>query len=152
MTVTVRRATTADVPALAELRWRQLTEERGYGGTDGEAYGELLLGWLDRNSDTHLAFLAELDARVVGMAWLMVAERVPSPAARNRRFGDVQSVVVAPELRNSGIGAALLDAVLVEARRLELEHVTVHSSGRAIPFYERAGFEHDRAWLRWRPE
>jgi GNAT superfamily N-acetyltransferase len=152
MTVTVRKATTADASALADLRWRQLTEERGYDGTDREAYRELLLTWLDKHSVTHLAFLAELDERVVGMAWLMVAERVPHPMARSRRFGDVQSVVVAPELRNSGIGAALLDALLAEARGLELEHVTVHSSERAIPFYRRAGFDDGRAWLRWRPE
>ena len=152
MKVSLRKATTADAPALAALRWRQLTDERGYTGTDFEAYRDLLSAWLDAHRATHLAFLAELAERVVGMAWLMVAERVPSPAARNRRFGDVQSVVVAPELRNSGIGAALLDEVLAEARRLELEHVTVHSTERAVRFYQRAGFGHDDAWLRWVPE
>jgi hypothetical protein len=42
----------------------------------------------------------------------------------------VQSVYVVPELRDGGIGAALQEAVLAEAGRLELEHVTVHSSRR----------------------
>ncbi|MFU8854341.1 GNAT family N-acetyltransferase [Micromonospora sp. SL1-18] len=50
------------------------------------------------------------------------------------------------------LGAALLEAVLAEARRLELEHVTVHSSDRAVPFYERLGFQHDRRLLYWKPE
>jgi hypothetical protein len=32
-----------------------------------------------------------------------------------------------------------------------LEHVTVHSNGRAVPFYQRNGFQHDQRWLRWVP-
>jgi GNAT superfamily N-acetyltransferase len=81
-----------------------------------------------------------------------VAVGGPAAARRHRRFGDVQSVYVIPELRNSGAGAALLDAVLTEARRLNLEHVTVHSSDRAVRFYQRAGFQHDECWLRWIPD
>ncbi|MDO3703769.1 GNAT family N-acetyltransferase [Micromonospora sp. C28SCA-DRY-2] len=70
----------------------------------------------------------------------------------HRRSGDVQSVYVVPELRDAGIGAILLEAVLAEAAKLELEQVTVHSTERAIPFYQRVGFQHDQRWLRWQPE
>jgi GNAT superfamily N-acetyltransferase len=150
--VFVRRATTADAATLAGLRWRRLSEERGYSGTDRAAFLAAFANWLAAHESTHLPFVAEVDGQVVGMAWLMVAERVPTPAAHTRRNGDVQSVFVAPELRNGGVGAALLDEVLAEARRLDLEHVTVHSSERAVPLYERVGFEHDRTWLRWLPE
>ena len=97
---------------------------------------------------THLPFLAEVDGDAAGMAWLMVADRVPASAGQRRRFGDVQSMYVVPELRDRSIGAALLEAVLAEARGLALEHVTVHSSDRAVPLYERAGFRHGRSWLR----
>lgn len=83
------------------------------------------------------------------MAWLMVADRPPVPGRPARRSGDVQSVYVVPELRDGGIGAALLDAVLRRAVELDLEHVTVHSTERAVPFYQRAGFRHDPRWLRW---
>jgi GNAT superfamily N-acetyltransferase len=152
MQVTVRKATAADAAALAGLRWRWPADERGYAGTDRAAFLELFSAWVIEHLSTHLPFLAEVDDRVVGMAWLMVADRVPSPARRHRRTGDVQSVYVVPELRDSGVGAALLDAVLAEACRLELEHVTVHSSDRAVPFYQRVGFWHGQHWLRWRPE
>ena len=54
---------------------------------------------------------------------------------------------VRPDRGDSGTGAALMAAVLAEARRLGLEHVTVHSSPRAVRFYERAGFGHDPQWL-----
>ncbi|MFF5178122.1 hypothetical protein ACFY2Q_08870 [Micromonospora sp. NPDC000316] len=41
----------------------------------------------------------------------MIADRVPTPARRLRRSGDVQSVYVVPELRDSRIGATLLEAL-----------------------------------------
>lgn len=54
------------------------------------------------------------------MAWLMFTERVPGPAQQRRRFGDVQSVYVVPEVRGRGIGAALVQALLIEAGTLKL--------------------------------
>jgi len=101
---------------------------------------------------THVPFVAEVDGTVVGMAWLMLADRVPAPTRRHRRTGDVQAVYVAPEHRDSGVGAVLVGALLAEARELGLEHVTVHSSERAVQFYKRQGFASDPQWLWWRPE
>lgn len=49
----------------------------------------------------------------------------------------MQSVFVVPELRDRRVGALLMSAVLNEAHRLELEHLTVHSSTRAGALYER---------------
>jgi ribosomal protein S18 acetylase RimI-like enzyme len=65
----------------------------------------------------------------------------------DRRTGDLQSVYVLPELRNSGVGTALLDAVLADAGARELGHLTVHSAEQAIPYYRRAGFAVDGRWL-----
>jgi GNAT superfamily N-acetyltransferase len=104
----------------AHLRWRWPVEVRGYAGTDHTTFVELFSAWVIEHLSTHLPLLAEVDDQVVEMAWLMVADRVPSPARWHRRTGDVQSVNVVPELRDGGVGAALFDAVLAEARRLEL--------------------------------
>jgi GNAT superfamily N-acetyltransferase len=151
MGVTARKATAADATALGELRWRWPTEERGHTGTDQAAFVESFAAWVVDHMATHIPFVAEVDGTVVGMAWLMLAERVPAPTRRHRRTGDVQSVYVVPEQRGSGVGAVLLEAVLAEARGLGLEHVTVHSSERAVRLYERGGFDHDPQWLWWRP-
>jgi ribosomal protein S18 acetylase RimI-like enzyme len=150
MQVTVRNAIAADATALARLRWS--AEERDDAGTDRAAFLELFSAWVIEHLSTHLPFVATVDNDVVAMAWLMVADRVPSPGRRHRRTGDLQSVYVVPELRDSGIGAALLDAVVAEAHRLELEHLTVHSSERAVSFYQRAGFRDDQRWLQWTSE
>ena len=150
--VTVRKATAADAVGLAGLRLGRLSEEDGHGDVDRVAFAASFSAWVGDHLETHLPFVAEVGGEVVGMAWLMIAERVPGATRPYRRCGDVQSVYVVPGKRDSGIGAALMDAVLAEADRLALEHVTVHSSDRAVPFYQRAGFQHHRAWLRWEPE
>ncbi|MDG4781204.1 GNAT family N-acetyltransferase [Micromonospora sp. WMMD961] len=148
----VRAGTAADALALAGLRWRRLTEEGGYRGDDHADFVRMFAAWVVEHLSTHRPFVAEVDGEVVGMAWLMVVDRVPAPTHRHRRTGDVQAVYVVPELRDGGIGAALLTEVLAEARTLGLEHVTVHSSERAVGLYQRMGFQHGPTWLSWQPE
>jgi GNAT superfamily N-acetyltransferase len=151
MQVIAREATAADVPVLAGLRWRWRTEERGEVGADRPAFVQSFTAWVIDHLSTYVPFVVEVDGRICGMAWLMLASRIPSPASIDRRTGDVQAVYVVPELRNNGVGAALLDAVLKEARDRGLEHVTVHSGDRAVPFYLRSGFNDGQQWLQWKP-
>jgi GNAT superfamily N-acetyltransferase len=149
--VTVRRASAADAPALAGLRWKRATLESGYQADNLAEFVAMLGDWM-RAHPEHRAFVAETGGEVVGMAWLAVLDRVPTASKYARRGGDVQSVFVVPELRGRRVGALLMAAVLDETRRLELEHVTVHSSARAVSFYERNGWDHDHEWLRWAPQ
>ncbi|GAA0469495.1 hypothetical protein Ade02nite_32450 [Paractinoplanes deccanensis] len=125
--------------ALAELR--DIAAERV------GAFGD----WMIAHAGTHLPFVAEVAGRVVGAAWLHVASRVPGGAAFERGYGDVQSVMVRQEWRNRGVGAALMAAILDEARERGLQHVTVHSGRRAVDFYARNGFAHHRQLLLWEP-
>jgi GNAT superfamily N-acetyltransferase len=149
--VTVRRGTAADAPTLARLRWRWRTDERNEPGPDREIFCEYFTAWVIDHLDTHLPYVVEADGRIAGMAWLVPSDRVPSVTRLDRRTADIQSVYVVPELRNTGVGATLIDALLAEARAREFEHVTVHSSDRAVPFYLRGGFVQDPHWLEFRP-
>jgi GNAT superfamily N-acetyltransferase len=151
MGVTIRRARADDAPALARLRWRWRSETGDDPGADRTAFLNHFSVWTVDHLATHLPFLAEVDGRLSGMAWLALHDRVPNPARFDRRTGDVQSVYVVPEARNAGVGAALLEAVLKEARDRELTCVTVHSSERAAPIYLRSGFLDGRRWFEWRP-
>jgi len=148
--VHVRRATAADARTLAELRWRWRGEEFGESITRDE-FLALFEAWVLGHLDTHTPYLAEVDGEPAGMAWLMVADRVPAPDRPARRYGDVQSVYVVPSLRDAGIGGRLIGAVLDDARARGLEHATVHSSERAVPFYHRLGFRDGQRWFEWRP-
>ncbi len=129
----------ADAAVLAELR--------GIGSERLAAF----TGWMAAHAETHLPFVAEIDGYVAGAAWLLVAERVPSDESMDRRFGDVQSVMVREQSRGQGAGSALMAAILAEARARDLSHVTVHSGRRAVDFYLRSGFRHHRQLLLWEP-
>jgi GNAT superfamily N-acetyltransferase len=141
-----RKGTAEDAPTLARLRWKWRAEERSEGG-DRDVFVNFFTTWVVDNLGTHVPFLVEVDGRAAGMAWLNLSQRVPNPDQFSRRTGDVQSVYVVPELRNSGVGAALLAEVLDHARAIELTRVTVHAAERAIPFYLRGGFTDRTTWL-----
>ena len=144
----VRRARPDDLEAVGEITVAAYAEF-----TDGpdDHYLDLLRDAARRDREAEL-WVAEVDGSVVGAAWLLIAERVPSNDSPDRRYGDVQSVEVREEYRNRGIGAALIAAILAEAGVRDLLHVTVHSSRRAVDFYQRVGFCHHRQLLLWEPD
>ena len=74
------------------------------------------------------------------------------PRPEYRAFVAETAGEVVGMVRDRRVGALLMSAVLDEARRLELEHVTVYSSTRAVPFYERNGWGRDLEWLSWASE
>ena len=147
--VEIRVAGAADVAHLAELVQQFGAEEQG---ADAPSFAPDLLRWMDAHRDSHVPFLALLPSgAAVGMAWLALTARVPRPGRPHRLCGDVQSVYVVPEQRDAGVGAALLRTVLQHAADLGMEHVTVHSSERAVSVYERAGFGSSAEFLMWTP-
>jgi len=147
MGVVVRQGTAADAAELAGLRWRWRVEERGEGGDiDWQSFVDLFTAWADEHPH-HMPFVAAADGVLVGMAWLSLTERVPSPRQVGRRSGDIQSVYVVPELRGAGVGARLIEELLRYAREAGLGYLTVHSAGTAIGFYEKLGFLHNEQWM-----
>ena len=96
--------------------------------------------WIGEHTASHLAFLAESAGEAVGMVFLAVVHRVPGPGNWSRLSGNLQSLYVLADHRGNGLGAALVDAVVAEARREGLDYVLVHPSERSFPLYRRAGF------------
>lgn len=91
--------------------------------------------------DEHLAavgperiWVAEENGAVVGFAGLIV----------EGRRGELEPIVVAPELRGSGVGQALGERVIAAARELGLRRIDVRPVARndgAIRFFHELGFD-----------
>jgi len=140
--ITIRPARPGELAAVATLRWEWLVENGGEAVGEREEFIRHFVGWARANAGSHrCTVLVRDDDVVIGMAWLAVVQRVPTPGALQRASGDLQCVYVVPEARDGGLGGRLIEAVLDGARELGLERVTVHSSPRAIPAYVRRGFE-----------
>ena len=133
----IRPATDDDLPALALLRWRWVEELGGATGTLGQ-YERHFVAWAREHSATHRAVLAESADGIIGMAWVALAPRLPSPGQPTRFNAELQSVYVIPEARGAGVGTRLLHAAVEAATGAE--RLIVHSSEAGLGAYLRAGF------------
>jgi GNAT superfamily N-acetyltransferase len=144
----IRLAAGADLLDIAALRWAQergVQDVRvGQAVVDFDEFAADFIDWAASHPEHHCVVARDDTdrdgSRIVGMAWLAELPRVPSPISFDRAGGDIQSVYVSPDNRNEGIGAAMVQRIVELAGQLGLMRVTVHSSGRAIPVYARAGF------------
>ncbi|MBW4042425.1 MAG: GNAT family N-acetyltransferase [Acidobacteria bacterium] len=113
------------------------------------AYADQLSAWMDRMGDKMLCRVAVMGDELIGMAWLVLFERVPDFGDLKRKTGDLQSVYVVPHKRGRGIGLALVSALCAEADQRGIPRLTVHSRTPGIVLYEEAGF-HQAATLLYR--
>lgn len=149
--ITIRPLEDHDLTAAAQLRWQWFHENEGTPATSQDDFVAFFADWARQQGDSHHCTVALRGDVVIGMAWLAVVPRVPSPRSLVRASGDVQCVYVTPEERNSGVGSRMLAAVLQLAREQGLERVTVHSSPGAITAYTRSGFEVTPLLLQTKP-
>ncbi len=124
MDLTIRAASAADVPELHRIRL--LVHENRLSEPDkiGEAayFPYVAAG---------TAWVAEMSGGICGFGiW-------------DRRDGTVWALFVAPEAEGAGIGRALHDRILAEARRFghSRHELTTTEGSRAAAFYRRAGWE-----------
>lgn len=143
----ISKAHTGDIGDLARLLWLD-TVKKEPAPLSIDAFTTELVQWWDAHRNSHAAFVARLDGpEIVGMAWVALVPRIPRPGATNRMSADIQAVFVVPEQRGFGIGSALIEAAAEHAARLGAMRVTVHSGRRAVPVYERLGFESSQQLL-----
>jgi GNAT superfamily N-acetyltransferase len=132
---TIRLASEADLAFIAELR-RIWTGEL----TDEPDFERRLAEWFAVEADRRTAWLAFERNRAVGMVTLAEYRRMPRPGQPDARWGYVAHLFVREHARNRGIGAALLDTLISCADRRGYVRLVLSPSGRAVPFFRRAGF------------
>ncbi|MGB1860431.1 MAG: GNAT family N-acetyltransferase [Arenicellales bacterium] len=105
--------------ALSSIRHTVFVEEQG-------VPVELELDGEDASA-RHAAAISD-DGRLVGTGRMLAS-------------GKIGRMAVSQSMRRQGIGRALLDALVAEAKRLKLEEVSLGAQLPAVAFYERAGFK-----------
>src|SRR5437764_554395 len=82
---------------------------------------------------------ATLGDEPAGLATLLEYHRMPRPDRLHSRWGYVGNMFVREELRNRGIGSALLAAIVAEADTRGYARLVLSPTERAVPLYRRAG-------------
>jgi GNAT superfamily N-acetyltransferase len=131
--VTVRVADAGDVGALAMLRslWT---------GVSDPAFEPRMADWIAAEGDRRTTWLALAGDDPAGMASLFEYRRMPRPGRPDSRWGYVSNMFVREDLRDRGIGSALLSAVIAAAGERGYARLVLSPSERSLPFYRRAGF------------
>ena len=83
--IEVRAARPAELAAVAGLRWRWVAEQDGLPGDGRAGFVREFAAWARENSATHHCLVVVRDGRVLGMAFLAVTPRVPTPTALRGR-------------------------------------------------------------------
>jgi len=143
MTIRVRRATTADIAALVEIR-RESSDEQLDHGSSSATFAERMTRFLEGAlaDDRWRIFVAEVDGQIVSTAYLQLIPKVPRPWP-NPPWGYVSSVFTRPAHRDRGIGAMVLHELRATAERDGLERLLLWPSERSVAFYQRLGFRTD---------
>jgi GNAT superfamily N-acetyltransferase len=99
------------------------------------------LGRLDRDEgDRRTTWLATLAGAPVGMTSLFEYRRMPRPGQPDSSWGYVSNVFVREDVRDRGIGSALLAALVAAADERGYVRLVLSPQERALPFFRRAGF------------
>jgi GNAT superfamily N-acetyltransferase len=133
--VAVRVAGAADAGALAALRSLWI----GGGGAD-PGFERRMADWLAAEGDRRTSWLAMLGDRPVGMASLFEYRRMPRPDRPDSRWGYVSTMFVREDVRDRGVGSALLAAIVSAADERGYARLVLSPTARSLRFYRRAGF------------
>jgi GNAT superfamily N-acetyltransferase len=132
--IRVRLTGPADVSAIASLRaqWTGAVADR--------EFERHVAAWIVAEGDRRLIWIASLDGEPAGLASLLEYHRMPRPDRLDSRWGYVGNMFVREELRNRGVGAALLAAIIGESGTRGYARLVLSPTERAVPLYRRAGF------------
>jgi GNAT superfamily N-acetyltransferase len=140
----VRRAVRADLPVILDLRLAFDRELLGGDlppdrvGPHRSQVADYLATHID--GDTFRLWVAEDDGRIVAMGGLVVVDRPPHPRSRRTGEGFIVNVYTLPRWRGGGVGRAVMDALVADARTLRLRRVYLRTSDAGRPLYEGMGF------------
>jgi GNAT superfamily N-acetyltransferase len=152
-----RLATSADLPQMADPRWRLRSDDATI--SDRGAYDRFIADFIricdaewQANDIAH--WIATDGQQVLGIMSVLFVRKLPSPEELRGRWGYISNSYVLPEARNLAVGRGLLTAIKDWAVAENLELLAVWPSERAYPFYERAGYARypDPLILKLRPE
>lgn len=144
-TATIRRARLDDLPALMAIFAADTLGGHG-DSADPAALPDYEAAFRRIEASPNDAlFVAELDGEVVGTFQTTLIVSLTSRGAANLT---VEAVQTRHDMRGRGIGAAMMNFAIAEARRLGARQVQLMSNaarGDAHRFYERLGFAKSHA-------
>lgn len=137
----LKKSTKDDKEQLAYLR--RLFLEENYVITKDEAVSlevktsQYLAAKLE---DTLISWHAEQDNEMIAVAFLEIAERLPHPSRKSGCIGTIVNVYTKKAFRSQGIASQLVQHLIEEAEKLQLDKVELMATKLGYPVYKKLGF------------
>ena len=146
----IRRATSADIPILTELRLEFLRETAAFFGK--EVSPDLEKATRDYISASvpsgdFLAWLAEVDGQVIGTSGLVFFKRPPTPRSLAGLDAYVLNMYTVPSWRGRGVASALLKETLEYVKTTPARRALLRATDAGRPLYEKFGFVADDEFM-----
>ena len=139
----IRRATLADIEALARLRLALLRE---MGNVRDESQEVPLLDAMRdyfrraMSTDEFLAWVAEVDGQGAAISGVVLFERPPDASSPAGVEAYLMNMYTLPAWRGRGLASALLDAIIGFVRTTPARRISLHATAAGRSVYESAGF------------
>jgi GNAT superfamily N-acetyltransferase len=145
MNITYRKATLADVPALARLRVDFLKEVQDPEThlVSEEGLNKILQDFFQQHlaTDEIVAWLAVIDGEVVSTSGLCFSRIMPGFTLLDGRVAYIMNIYTLPEWRKKGIGRQVFYYILEAAKERGYKRVLLHATEDGRPIYEKFGFK-----------
>ncbi|MGE5363409.1 MAG: GNAT family N-acetyltransferase [Bacteroidota bacterium] len=141
--INIYTASADNIPELINVRLEYLREDFA---EMTEADEKTVVAQLNEYFPRHiggndfLAILAEDNGSIVASAFLLVSEKPANPFFYTGITGTILNVYTAPEYRRKGIATRVINALLDEARRMNISVVDLLATDDGKPLYETLGF------------
>ncbi|MBR4446166.1 MAG: GNAT family N-acetyltransferase [Solobacterium sp.] len=136
-----------DVDALVKMRINYLSED--YGSLDAQDLSLIkrdLPGYFQTHLDRDLfVYVIRDDHTVVSCAFLLIVEKPMSPAFINGKTGIVLNVYTCPGYRRRGYAKKVMDALLCDAKNMNISAVELKATADGYSLYRSLGFADDQS-------
>ena len=143
--MTVEKARTKDIEALVKMRLSYLIEDNGsLDAQDLEAIKRELPGYFQAHLGKDLFVYVVRDGQtIVSCAFLLTVEKPMSPAFINGKTGKVLNVYICTSYRRKGCAKLIMEALLSEAKKMEISVIELKATEDGYPLYRSVGFVDD---------
>lgn len=140
----LRLATKDDIQQIVELRIKFIKEIRIDAPTDKmDEYREVMSNYLKKemSSGNFIAWLAVANNEIIATSGLITIQRQPQLWNMTGQEVYIMNMYTKPEWRRKGIGTAILEKLIEEARNRCIEAIKLHATPMGKTLYEKRGFK-----------
>ena len=146
MDIFYSKAVPENIDKLIDIRIAYLSED--YGGLTDEQTAIIrksLKGYYEQHLNSDLFVYTAWTNEIISCCFLLIAEKPANPSFPHGKSGTVLNVYTKPEYRRMGIASNLLNELIADSRRFELDFIELKATEDGYELYKSLGFADEKS-------